>query len=77
MQVSTDIPAGIRGEHQTLAEKAREAASTADDFHDGDATREGDLLLVRQGLHQQALQGRQGLVARLVQQITDVVAIAR
>ena len=49
----------------------------ANDLHDCRATRKRYFLFVAQGFHQQALQGRQCLVARLIEQVTDVVAIAR
>ena len=52
------------------------ATLAANDLHDRRAARKRHFLLVAQRLHQQALQGRQCLVARLIEQVTDVVAIA-
>src|SRR5471032_339928 len=50
---------------------------SSDLLHDGGTAGEGNFLFVAQGFHEQALQGWQRLMARQVEQVADVMTVAR
>ena len=82
--IRTDIAALFLSERHLHPEAAlnavsptRSRSSAADNFHHGYTTGKGNVLFVAQCPHQQPLQCRQGLVTRFVEQVADIVAVAR
>ena len=65
----------IDWEHCRHGTHSNAGSLAANNFHHRNTTRERQLLLIAQRPHQQTLQGRQRLMARLVQQVTDKMPV--